>query len=86
MKQWRRIFEPPRLRGFEEHELSDHPRTWAERLHPEDRERALATLHEFFEGVRPTYELEHRLRHKDGTYRWVIARGLAIRNAAGKAA
>jgi PAS domain S-box-containing protein len=42
---------------------------WLRQLHPDDRERAEASIHETLtEGVSVT---EYRMRHKDGTYRWI---------------
>jgi PAS domain S-box-containing protein len=70
--------------GYEDREIEDKFSSWEHLVHPEDRERARAEVRAYFEGRAPTYELEHRLRHKDGSYRWVLARGVALRDAAGK--
>ncbi|TKB32829.1 MAG: PAS domain S-box protein, partial [Nitrospira sp.] len=73
-----------RMLGYEEHDLLGEFSEWEERLHPDDRERALATVRAYLEGTTPQYELEHRLRHKDGSYRWILARGVSLSDAEGK--
>ena len=70
--------------GYEDDEIEGRVEEWIVRLHPEDKDRALATVREFLEGNRSTYELVHRLRHKDGSYRWILARGGMVRDEAGK--
>lgn len=58
---------------------------WEARLHPDDRERALADLDAHFRGALPFYYNEHRLRCADGSYRWVAARGRVVaRDEAGR--
>lgn len=69
--------------GYGPDELTDSPSEWETRLHPEDRERALALVQAFFAGEIPTYELEHRLRHRDGTYRWIHTDAVLIRDEQG---
>ena len=69
--------------GYEDHEIGGSFDEWEKRLHPDDRERAMANIRTYFEGDAPSYELEHRLLHKDGTYRWVLARGFAQRDESG---
>ena len=53
-------------------------------LHPDDKERILRAVHAYLGGETKEYEFEYRMRHKDGTYRWMLARGIAIRDEAGK--
>ncbi len=81
------VYYSPRWKsilGYEPHEIRDDYREWESRLHPEERERALAAIRDYLEGKTSEYELEHRLRHKDGTYRWLLARGAVLRDQHGK--
>ena len=59
--------------GYQDHELRSRFGEFEERLHPQDRNSILATLKAYVEGRRPDYEVEFRLRHKDGTYRWIFS-------------
>jgi PAS domain S-box-containing protein len=71
--------------GYEDHEVAHSYDQWESRVHPEDRQRALATIRAYFDDPSaPAYVLEHRLRCKDGSYRWILARGVALRDAAGR--
>jgi two-component system sensor histidine kinase/response regulator len=70
--------------GYEDHEIPNRFEEWERRLHPEDRERSLKVLRDYLARTIDTYELEHRLRHKDGSYRWILARGLVLRDTEGQ--
>jgi two-component system sensor kinase FixL len=70
--------------GYAENEIEDNFAAWERLIHPDDLERARKTVRDYFEGRTPTYELEHRLRHKDGSYRWILARGVALRGPDGR--
>lgn len=71
--------------GLEDSEVGDSPEEWLNRVHPEDIERVKAQIAAHLEGLTAHFESEHRMLHKDGTYRWVLSRGIAIRDADGKA-
>jgi PAS domain S-box-containing protein len=82
------VFFSPRWKsilGYDDHELANDLHEWMERLHPDERDRVLAANQAHINGETPHYEYEYRLRHKDGTYRWILARGVALRDANGKA-
>jgi PAS domain S-box-containing protein len=70
--------------GYEPDEIPNRYEEWESRLHPEDRERVLAALRAYLNGRQPEYALEFRLRHKNGTYRWIYTRGVALRDATGR--
>ena len=82
------IYYSPRWKsmlGYTDEELENHPDTWKRLLHPDDREAALARVRNFTEGGPDKYEVEFRLRHKDGHYIDILSRGSLIRGAGGEA-
>lgn len=59
-------------------------RSWEALLHPDDLERAKSAIKEHFDRGEP-FDLEFRLRHKDGSWRWVRGRGRVMaRDASGR--
>ncbi len=48
---------------------------WLEYIHPEDREAYLTTYNRHYASRNP-FQLEYRLKFRDGTYRWINARGV----------
>jgi len=82
-----RIYYSPRWKGMLGHddgEVSDRFEEFGDRVHPDDRDRATATIAAYLDGRIAEYELEVRLRHKDGTYRWILTRGVALRDDRGR--
>jgi len=70
-----------RLLGFTVEESSTY-QWYVDNLHPEDRDRALQTLAQALN--RDGYSMEFRIRHKDGTYRWIEDNNRVVRDADGK--
>jgi PAS domain S-box-containing protein len=60
--------------GFNDEEIAGRFEEWESRLHPDDRERAMSTINRFIARPWPNFEMEVRLRHKDGSYRWILIR------------
>jgi PAS domain S-box-containing protein len=70
--------------GYQEDEIPFHFGEWDKRLHPEDGARVRARLQSFLRSSGVEYENEFRMRHKDGSYRWIYARGEVQRDAEGR--
>ncbi len=82
-----RVYFSPRWKGmlgYAEHELSDHLDEWSGRVHPGDLPQVMLDVQAHIEGRTPVYQNEHRVRHKDGHYLWILDRGIAQRDASGQ--
>lgn len=80
------VFYSPRWKGmlgYAERELGEGIDEWHARIHPDDVERTLADIREHLSGHEARLEIEHRVRHRDGRYRWVLVRAQAVRKASG---
>ena len=53
-------------------------------IHPDDEARFEERLREHFEGRTPRFECEYRVRHADGSWRWLLARGRCLRDSTGR--
>jgi diguanylate cyclase (GGDEF)-like protein/PAS domain S-box-containing protein len=82
------VYYSPRWKGmlgYSEDEIGKDPDEWFERVHPDDLALLRATIDRHLRGDTPHFEHEHRMREWDGNYRWMLTRGLAIRDANGAA-
>ena len=70
--------------GFQENEIEDRLEEWLDRIHDADRDRVKQEIDAHQKGLTPHFESEHRLLHKDGGFRWMLSRGLAVHDATGK--
>jgi len=77
-----RIYFSPRwhaILGHAERSGDEDPAVWFDLVHPGDLARLRAAIDAHVAGQTPHLESEHRMLHADGTWRWVLSRGLAIR-------
>ncbi len=82
-----RVYFSPRWKamlGHAEDEIPDLPEEWLARIHPDDLATHRAALDAHVRGETEHFESEHRMRHRDGTYRWFLTRGVAIRDRTGR--
>lgn len=81
------VYYSPRWKsmlGYADHEIANRFDEWRRRVHPDDLGLSLAEVQAHLEGRTPVFQLEHRLQHKDGSYRCILARGVAFRDADGE--
>lgn len=78
-KQWKSML------GFANHEIENIFEEWEKRLHPDDKSNAMLDIQHYLEGKTEHYSNEHRLLCKDGTYKWILDRGMIVsRDETGK--
>ncbi|NPV87845.1 MAG: EAL domain-containing protein [Anaerolineae bacterium] len=68
--------------GYDEDALDENAEAWFSLIHPDDVESVKMALANHLRGLSELFEIEYRIRHHDGSYRWVLARGLAVRRTA----
>ena len=83
-----KIYYSPRWRimlGLQENDIGSDPESWFSRVHPEDLDRVKAEVAAHLDGGGAHLESEHRMRLADGVYRWMLVRGIVLRDEFGAA-
>jgi PAS domain S-box-containing protein len=70
--------------GYDDQSFDGTWSAWTEVVHPDDLERTAVAARELAEGERATYDLQIRVRHRDGSYRWMLSRAALVRDKAGR--
>ena len=75
------VYYSPRwaaMLGLEQANVESTPLTWLSRIHADDRSQVESELQKHLNGNTNQFEMELRMRHTDGGFRWMLCRGLAI--------
>ncbi|HWE36476.1 MAG TPA: PAS domain S-box protein [Isosphaeraceae bacterium] len=83
--QWVWVSAGDQVGGYDRSEMGTRFADTMARVHPDDRERVAGALHAYLSGQTEEFEAEGRILHKDGSYLWRLARGVAVRDAEGRA-
>ncbi len=78
------VYLDPNLKamlGYRDEEIPNDLEVWAGFVHPDDKQPVMDAFQEHIDGNTPEYVYEHRMLHKDGSIRWIMVRGTAIRDA-----
>jgi len=67
--------------GYYDEEIPNDLDVWATYVHPDDKQPVMKAFQAHLEGKTPEFLYEHRMLHKDGSVRWILARGTAMRDA-----
>lgn len=70
--------------GHAEDEVSDEFDEWQSRVHPDDLDATLAHVRQSIAEARDHWQVEFRFRHKDGSYRWILAQAAVLMDEAGR--
>ncbi len=78
--QWKNML------GFEENEIKNSLEEWERRVHPKDLRQVYQDLTDHIEGKTSSYQNEHRVLCKNGSYKWILDRGIVVeKDVEGKA-
>jgi PAS domain S-box-containing protein len=84
-EEWTTIYVSPRIRtmlGVEPEDWTGESRLWAEMMHPDDLDRAIAAVDEGIESAH-SYALEYRMIRPDGRVVWIRDEADTLRDADG---
>lgn len=71
--------------GYTMDEIEPHVSAWERLIHPDEKEFVMRVLEDHLEGRTPLYSCTYRLRQKNGSWRWILARGRVVeRDAQGR--
>ncbi len=70
--------------GYTSREIDDSVQEWFSRIHADDLAEHQDLLNSHLDGHTPFFRNEYRIRHKDGSYRWMLCRGTVTRDADGQ--
>ncbi len=73
-----------RILGYEDNPLPQLFSTWADNVHPDELQIALSDIHNHLEGKTDVYQNNHRIKHSNGNYIWIAAKGKCICDQEGK--
>jgi PAS domain S-box-containing protein len=71
-RRWKEIL------GFSENEIGNRVDEWTARIHPDDKPSFMEELRSHLSGATPTYNSEHRMQCRDGSWKWVLERGMVV--------
>lgn len=71
-KRWKEML------GYDEYEILPTHQEWENRIHPDDKALVDNTIKAYFQGEIPIYSVEFRLQCKDGSYKWILSRGMVV--------
>lgn len=70
--------------GYEDHEIPNRFEEWESRVHPDDLPGSVARTQAFLERPQHIFANEFRFRHRNGSYRWILAQSSVIADETGK--
>lgn len=77
--QWKEIL------GYSDDELANKFSTWVSRVHPDDLQSAMSAIYKNIASKAEFFETIHRLKHKDGQWKWILGRAKIQYDKNGKA-
>jgi PAS domain S-box-containing protein len=70
--------------GYQDDEIPNELEEWTSRIHPDDLDKVLDANQTLLDRNAESFTVEYRMRHKDGSWRWILGRGTCLRDAQGK--
>jgi len=71
-KRWKEML------GYSENDILPTHQEWVDRINPDDRSYVAKAMQDYLEGRTAIYVVEYRLRCKDGSYKWILGRGMVV--------